>query len=455
MENAARTHQSDLFLHRKGRPVSQLSDLGKEAKHDFDEVSESKKDLPWYKRLSLTTWIFIALALGVVAGIALQGNAEFATTYIKPLGTIFLNLIKMIVVPLVIFTMTAGVISLSDIKRVGAIGGKTIIYYLATTAFAIIIGLVMANILNVGGGYSLPAEELSYEAKEAPSFIDTIVNIFPANVIQPMADATMLQVIVIALVFGFGIMAAGKKAQPVADLVNSMSEVCIKIMHGIICFAPFGVFGLITPVIASNGPDILLPLLKLIVVAYLAMILHMAVVYSGLVKILANVSPVRFFKDQMSAMVFAFASASSVGTLPVNMECSKKLGVSNEVSSFVLPLGATINMDGTSIYMGVCSIFIAQVFGIDLTIGQQFTIVLTAVLASIGTAGVPGSGMIMLAMVLQSVGLPVEGIALVAGVDRILDMMRTTVNITGDQSCAVCVDAMERRKAERKAAKAA
>ena len=248
----------------------------------------------------------------------------------------------------------------------------------------------------------------------------------------------------IALVFGFGIMAAGKKAKPVADLVNSMSEVCIKIMHGIICFAPFGVFGLITPVIASNGPDILLPLLKLIVVAYLAMILHMAVVYSGLVKILANVSPVRFFKEQMSAMVFAFASASSVGTLPVNMECSKKLGVSNEVSSFVLPL-----------YMGVCSIFIAQVFGIDLTIGQQFTIVLTAVLASIGTAGVPGSGMIMLAMVLQSVGLPVEGIALVAGVDRILDMMRTTVNITGDQSCAVCVDAMERRKAERKAAKAA
>ena len=177
----------------------------------------------------------------------------------------------------------------------------------------------------------------------------------------------------------------------------------------------------------------------------------MVIVYSGLVKILANVSPVRFFKDQMSAMVFAFASASSVGTLPVNMECSKKLGVSNEVSSFVLPLGATINMDGTSIYMGVCSIFIAQVFGIDLTIGQQFT----AVLASIGTAGVPGSGMIMLAMVLQSVGLPVEGIALVAGVDRILDMMRTTVNITGDQSCAVCVDAMERRKAERKAVKAA
>ena len=439
--------------------MTDLRDLGHEAKQEIgetiEEVSESHDGLPWYKRLSLTTWIFIALALGVLAGIALQGKSDIATTYIKPLGTIFLNLIKMIVVPLVIFSMTAGVISLSDIKRVGAIGGKTVVYYLLTTACAIVIGLVIANLLNVGSGYTLPVEELTYEAKEAPSFIDTIVNIFPSNIIEPMAEATMLQVIVIALLFGFGIMAAGKKAKPVADFVNGMNEVCIKIMHGIICFAPFGVFGLITPVIASNGPDILLPLLKLIIIAYLAMILHMVLIYSGMVQIIAKMSPAKFFKGQMQAMTFSFASASSVGTLPINMECSKKLGVKDEISSFVLPLGATINMDGTSIYMGVCSIFIAQVFGIELSLSQQFTIVLTAVLASIGTAGVPGSGMIMLAMVLQSVGLPVEGIALVAGVDRILDMMRTTVNITGDQSCAVCVDAMERRRQARKAAKAA
>ena len=234
-----------------------------------------------------------------------------------------------------------------------------------------------------------------------------------------------------------------------------MSEVCIKIMHMIISIAPFGVFGLITPVVATNGPDILLPLLKLILVAYLAMILHMVVVYSGMVKAIAKMGPLTFFKGQVRAMTFAFASASSVGTLPINMECSEKLGVRREVSSFVLPLGATINMDGTAIYQGVCAIFIAQVFGIDLTIGQQCVIVMTAVLSSIGTAGVPGSGMIMLAMVLQSVGLPVEGIALVAGVDRVLDMMRTVVNITGDQSAAVCVDSLEKRKEARQAAKAA
>ena len=439
--------------------MSDLNDLTKEVQADVKEAQEStafeNANKPWFKRLSLTTWIFVALILGVIAGLALQGTPDIATTYIKPLGTIFLNLIKMIVVPLVIFSMVAGVISLSDIKRVGAIGGKTIVFYLCTTAFAIVIGLVMANVLNVGAGYTLSTNDLSYEAKEAPSFIDTIVNIFPSNFIQPMSDASMLQIIVIALFFGFGILAAGKKAQPVADFVNGMSEVCIKIMHMIISIAPFGVFGLITPVVATNGADVLLPLLKLIVVAYIAMILHMVVVYSAAVKSIGKMGPIAFFKGQMRAMAFAFASASSVGTLPINMECSKKLGVRNEVSSFVLPLGATINMDGTAIYQGVCAIFIAQVFGIDLTIGQQMVIVATAVLSSIGTAGVPGSGMIMLAMVLQSVGLPVEGIALVAGVDRVLDMMRTTVNITGDQAAAVCVNAMENRKERRQATKAA
>ena len=420
--------------------MSKINDLEQEVKADVKEATEAvsakNADKPWFKRLSLTTWIFIALALGVVAGLALQGTPDIATTYIKPLGTIFLNLIKMIVVPLVIFSMIAGVISLSDIKKVGAIGGKTIAYYLCTTACAIVIGLIIANVFNVGGGYTLTTDELSYEAKAAPSFIETIVNIFPSNFVQPMSDASMLQIIVIALFFGFGILAAGKKAQPVADFVNGMSEVCIKIMHMIISIAPFGVFGLIAPVVATNGPDILLPLLKLILVAYLAMILHMVLVYSGMVKAIAKMGPLTFFKGQLRAMTFAFASASSVGTLPINMECSEKL-------------------DGTAIYQGVCAIFIAQVFGIDLTIGQQCVIIMTAVLSSIGTAGVPGSGMIMLAMVLQSVGLPVEGIALVAGVDRVLDMMRTVVNITGDQSAAVCVDSLEKRKEARQAAKAA
>lgn len=406
---------------------------------------------PWYKRFSLTTWILVALVLGILCGLALQSNPEIANTYIKPIGTIFLNLIKMIVVPLVVFSIMTGVISLQDVKKVGAIGGKTVVFYMVTTACAVVIGLLFANVMNVGGGYTLPASELAYEAKESPSFIDTIVNIFPSNFFQPMADATMLQIIVIALVFGFGVIAAGKKAEPVVRFVEGMNEVCIKVMHGIICFAPFGVFGLMAPVVASNGPDVLLPLLWLIVVAYLAMGAHLLVVYSGMVKILAKMNPLKFFRGIAPAFLFAFSSASSVGTLPMNMECTAKMGARKEMTSFILPLGATINMDGTAIYQGVCAIFIAQVFGIDLSIQQQFIVVMTTVLASIGTAGVPGSGMIMLAMVLTSVGLPVEGIALVAGVDRILDMMRTALNITGDSACCLCLDSMDRRREERKA----
>lgn len=417
--------------------------------------TSEKNNKPWHKRLSLTTWILIALALGVVCGLLLQGNPEIAETYIKPIGTIFLNLVKMIVVPLVMCSIMSGVISLRDIKKVGSIGGKTVAFYMVTTAFAVSIGLFFANVMNVGGGYTLTASQLEYEASEAPTFIETIVNIFPSNFFQPMADATMLQIIVIALFFGFGIIAAGKKAEPVAKIVDGLTEVCIKVMHFIISVAPFGVFGLITPVIASNGPDVLLPLLWLIIVAYLAMIAHLVIVYSGILKVIGKVSPLKFFKGIAPAFLFAFSSASSVGTLPMNMECTQKMGASKEMVSFVLPLGATINMDGTAIYQGVCAMFIAQVFGIDLSLQEQFVIVMTTVLASIGTAGVPGSGMIMLAMVLASVGLPVEGIALVAGVDRILDMMRTALNISGDSACCLCINRIEEDRLAKKAAKEA
>jgi len=402
------------------------------------------------KKINLTAQIIIALILGIVVGLAMQNQQDFANSYIKPFGTIFLNLIKTIVVPLVLFSITQGIISLKDIRKVGSIGGKTVLYYMTTTAFAVTLGLLCANLLQVGKGYVLDSSAVTeYTGAEMPSLMDTFVNIFPSNIINPMLNATMLQVIVISLFFGFGIIAAGEKGKVVGEFVDSMSEVCIKIMGMIIKLSPVGVFGLIVPVVAANGPSVLLPLLKLIAVAYAASILHAVLVYSGTVKLIGGKSPLEFFKKMSPAMLFAFTSASSVGTLPFNIECTEKLGVNKEVSSFVLPLGATINMDGTAIYQGVCAIFIAQIFGIDLTIGQQIMIILTATLASIGTAGVPGSGVIMLTMVLQSVGLPLEGIGLIAGVDRILDMARTTVNITGDAACAVCVDALERKKAER------
>ena len=398
------------------------------------------------KKLSLTAKIAISLVLGVLAGIALQGSADFASSYIKPIGTIYLNLIKMIVVPVVLLSITQGITSLQDVKKVGAIGVRTVAFYLCTTALAVTIGLIGANVLQVGAGYVLAQEELTYQASAAPSFIDTIVNIFPSNAITPLANATMLQVIVIAVLFGFGIILAGEKGELACQVVNSFAEVAFKIMDMIIQLSAIGVFALICPVVAQNGPAVLLPLLKVILVAYACYILHMVVVYSTSVKLFSGKSPLVFFKGMSRAMIFAFSSASSVGALPFNLEATEQLGVRKEIGSFVLPLGATINMDGTAIYQGVCAIFIAQIFGIDLTLTQQMTIVLTATLASIGTAGVPGSGMIMLAMVLQSVGLPLEGIALVAGIDRILDMGRTVVNVTGDAACAVCVDAWDRKR---------
>lgn len=402
------------------------------------------------KKLSLAVQIFIGLGLGIAAGLIFMflGKADFAIAYVKPFGTIFLNLIKFIVVPIVLCSIICGVISMQDIRKVGSIGWKTVLYYMVTTACAVVIGLVFANLFK-GGFQVLETTNLEYEVTQGTKFMDTLVNIFPSNAVQPLVSATMLQVIVIALLFGFGIILAGEKGKPFADVVTSLNDVSMIIMELILKLSPIGVFCLITPVVAENGPKILGSLAMVLLTAYICYIVHMVVVYSTTVKTMAGLSPIAFFKGMMPAMVLAFSSASSVGTLPLNMECAQKLGAKKDVTSFVLPLGATINMDGTAIYQGVCAVFIATCFGIDLTLTEMLTIVLTATLASIGTAGVPGSGMIMLAMVLQSVGLPVEGIALVAGVDRIFDMGRTVVNITGDSSCAIIVSALEDKKGKK------
>lgn len=397
------------------------------------------------KKMSLALQIFIALVLGIGAGLALMGNPDFATGYIKPIGTIFLNLIKFIVVPIVLFSIMSGVISMKDIRKVGSIGWKTIVYYLCTTAVAVVIGLVFASLFK-GSFTMLETSSLTYDAPAATSFMSTIVNIFPNNFVTPMSNASMLQVIVMALFIAFGIILAGEKGKVAADFVDSFNEVFMKVMDYILKLSPIGVFCLMTPVVAVNGPAILGSLFMVLLVAYICYVVHAVVVYSSTVKALGGISPLTFFKGMMPAIIFAFSSASSVGTLPLNLDCVQKLGAKKDVASFVLPLGATINMDGTAIYQGVCTIFIAACYGINLTLAQIVTVVLTATLASIGTAGVPGAGMVMLAMVLQSVGLPVEGIALVAGVDRIFDMGRTTVNITGDAACALIVSSLEDKK---------
>lgn len=400
-------------------------------------------------KIPLAIQIFIALVLGIIVGALLQGHTEIAEEYIKPFGTIFLNLLRFIVVPIVLFSIMSGIISMRDVRKVGAIGVKAVIYYFCTTAIAIVIGLVGGNLFK-GFFPVLETSDLSYTATESTSIMDTIVSIFPSNFFTPLVEANMLQVIVMAVLMGFAVVLVGEKAQPAIKGIESLNAIFMKIMEMILRLSPIGVFCLICPVVAVNGPAIIGSLAIVLGCAYLCFIVHMVVVYSTAVKTLGGMSPIKFFKENLPAMIFAFSSSSSVGTLPINMEGCIKMGADKDVASFVLPLGATINMDGTAIHQGVCAIFIATCYGIDLDLNAMLTIVFTAILASIGTAGVPGASMVMLTMVLASVGLPLDGIALVAGVDRVFDMGRTVVNITGDASCTIIVSNSEKKKAARK-----
>lgn len=402
------------------------------------------------KKLSLAVWIFIGMAAGILAGLAFLGNPQFTTDYIKPIGTIYINLLKFMVVPVVLFSICDGVVSLQDLKRVGSVGVRTFVYYMCTTAIAVVIGLVLASAFK-GAFPLLETTGLEYTANESPSVMTVIVNIFPDNLLKPMVNADMLPVIVIAIFFGAGILAAGDKGLGVGNAVNSLNEVVMQVLNMVVKFTPIGVFCLMCNVVAVNGPSIVGDLLIVIGVAYLGYILHVVIVYGLSVRFLSGMSPIEFFKGLAPAMICAFTTTSSNATLPLNIECCNNMGAEPEISSFVLPLGATINMDGTAIYQAVATIFIASCYGVDLTLGQMAMVVLTATLASVGTAGVSGAGMVMLAMVLESVGLPIEGIALIAGVDKIFDMGRTTLNITGDATCAMWISRQEQRKAAKAA----
>lgn len=412
------------------------------------------------KKIPLSIKIFAGLLIGVILGlISVEGgildsiifssNAGSALNllkeYVKPIGDIFLNLLKFVVVPIVLLSIITGIISLSDIKKVWSIGIKTILFYLCTTFVALVIGTIIATIFKKGF-VILDTTGAEYQAKEAQNFIKVIADMFPTNIVAPLLNASMLQVIVMALFVGFAIIIAGEKAQPFANLIESANAVFIEVMDMIIHFSPIGIICLVSPVIAENGPKIIGSLALVIGIAYVGYALHMLITYSIMVAGIAKVDPVKFFRGIAPAMVMAFSSASSVGTLPLNIDCTKKLGGRKDIVSFVLPLGATINMDGTAIYQAVCTVFIATCYGVNLSMSQILTVIVTATIASIGTAGVPGAGVVMLAMVLQAVGLPVDGIALVLGVDRIFDMGRTVVNITGDSACALCVSALETKK---------
>lgn len=403
------------------------------------------------RKINLAGWIIICMLAGILVGFVFllaAPKSTFTTDYLKPIGTIYINLLKFMVVPVVLFSIMDGVISLNDLKRVGSVGVRTFIYYMCTTAVAVVIGLVVVNCFK---GFfpvldSSVTDSLEYTAAEAPKVMDVIVGIFPDNLFKPMVEANMLPVICIAIFFGAGILAAGEKGKKIGELVNCMNEITMKVLMMIIKLTPIGVFCLMADVVAVNGAKIVGSLALVIGVAYIGYILHVIIVYGCSIKFLSGMSPIAFFKGLAPAMLTAFTTTSSNATLPINIECCNEMGAEPEISSFVLPLGATINMDGTAIYQAVCAVFIACCYGVDLTLGQMAMIVLTATLASVGTAGVSGAGMIMLSMVLMSVGLPVEGIAIIAGVDKLFDMGRTTLNITGDATAAMWVSKVERKK---------
>lgn len=389
---------------------------------------------------NLLAQILIAFVVAVILGIVFGP----AIDVIAPLGDLFLRLIKFIIAPLILSSLVVGIASTGDPKQLGRIGMKTVSYYLITTAIAVVIGLGFAYLISPGEGLNLSVPETTVEVNETGGVIATLLNIIPENPFEALASGNILQIIFFAIFIGLAITLIGKPAQPVYRFFEGFAEVMYKITGIIMWVAPIGVLGLVAPVVGQYGLSVLLPLLKLILTVAIACIFHAAVVYSLAVKTLGKTSPLKFFKGIAPAATVAFSTCSSSGTLPVTLKNTQEnLGVSRKISSFVLPLGATLNMDGAAIYQGIAVVFIAQVSGLELSLMQLLIVVLTTILASIGAAGVPGAGVIMLAMVLSAAGLPLEGIALVAGVDRILDMFRTSVNVVGDASAAVVVAASE------------
>lgn len=401
---------------------------------------------------NLVLQIGIAFILAVIVGAVFGENAE----YVKPIGDLFLRLIMFIIIPLILSTIIVGVTSTGDIKKLGRLGGKTIVYFLFTSFIAISLGLLGGYIFSPGEGLDVAIESTSEEGAESEGVIQTLLNIIPTNPIESLSTGSMLQIIFFAVFLGLGITMVGKKAEPVQMFFDGLAEVMYKLTSVIMRLVPFGVFGLLAPVVGSYGLSILLPLINIILVMALLSVIQVLVVYATAVKTMGRMSPITFLKGIFPAATVAFTTASSAGTLPITLKNTQEnLNVSKETSSFILPLGATINMDGTAIYQGLAVMFIAQYFGQSLTFTQLLMVALVGTLASIGAAGVPGAGLVMLTMVLTAVNLPLEGIALVAGIDRILDMFRTSVNIIGDSSACVIVEQSERKRKNKLAKEAA
>ena len=393
-------------------------------------------------KMSLPLQMAIGMAAGILVGVLAQ-NTDLGPTVLKPLGDIFIRLIRMVVVPLVFATLVAGSAGISDTSKLGRVATKTLLFYLITTAAAVAIGLLIANITQPGAGLNITTEGLKAKAVTPPALKDTLMNLIPLNPVEAMAKGNMLQIIIFAIIFGFGVSALGEAGRPVHRFFEACGDTMIKVTGFVMLYAPIGVFGLMAYTVTQHGLAVLLPLAKVIAIMYVGCLLLFVLIYVPIVKFIVKIPLKTFIKGMLEPWLVAFTTCSSAAALPSNMRCSERLGASKTVASFGIPLGNTINMNGTALYMGVTTIFVAEVFGIPMPLETQLTVILMAILAAVGTMGVPGAGLIMISIIFVQIGVPLEGVALVAGIDRILDMARTSMNVLGDGLGALTVSRLE------------
>lgn len=393
-------------------------------------------------RMSLPAQMAMGMVLGIAVGVVAQFTNFDTATWLRPLGQLFISLIRMVVVPLVLATIVAGAAGIHDLSKLGRVAGKTLIYYFSTTAVAVAIGLIVAGIIQPGIGLE-HATLQAPQIKTPPSIVDILLGIVPTNPIDALSKGNMLQVIFFAVMFGFALSSLGERGRPLLQVFELIGDTMMRLTNIIMLYAPIGVFGLMAQTVSQHGIMVLLPLGKLILVMYIAALAHVCIVYLPLVKFVVGMSPGKFMKGITEPFLVAFTTCSSAAAIPTNLQSVRRLGASRGVSSFSIPLGNTINMDGTAIYMGVAAIFAAGVYGTPLSFGDQLSVLLLGLLASVGTAGVPGAGLIMVSMVFTQVNIPLEAVGLIAGIDRILDMARTTLNVMGDATGALVVSKLE------------
>lgn len=399
-------------------------------------------------KIKLTKYILWSMLIGAIAGVLLYATNlnknPFVDSYVlggvlKVVGDVFVRSLKLLVTPLVLVSLVCGTAAIDDVRKLGNTGVKTLCLYLFTTSIAITLGLLVASFFKIGEGFEV-AIATDYVVKEAPALIDVIINIFPTNPFKALVEENMLQIIVFAVLLGIALLLSGEAGVRILKVFEDLNKVIMKLVMLLMLIAPFGVFSKVCIVFATTGFDAIYELGAYFLVVLGVLFLHALVVYPTILKVFGGLSPIQFFKKFWQTQVFAFSTASSNATIPITLKSvEEKLGVNNRIASFTVPLGATVNMDGTSIMQGVATVFIANVAGVDLSLAQFVMVVVSATLASIGTAGVPGVGMIMLGMVLNQVGLPTEYIALIVGIDRLLDMVRTAVNVTGDATVTCIV----------------